>query len=87
MSEVWCDDVAFNIFTFTLEGRETTWYHSLPVNSVNSWREFKKLFLEKFVDDETLPMLLKETGNSKKREKEKLKDFNQNFNCILNKFP
>jgi len=71
MLDVWYNDVDCDIFPFTLEGRETTFYHSLLVNLVHSWREFKKLFLEKFVDDKTPAMLLKELRNSKMGERRK----------------
>lgn len=47
---------------------------------------FKRIFLEKFVDDKTPAMLLKELGSLKMEPKEKVKDFNQRFKCILNKF-
>ena len=45
------------------------------------------MFLEKFVDDKTHAMLLRELGNLKMEHKEKVKDFNQRFNRILNRFP
>jgi len=41
------------------------------------------MFLEKFVDDKTLTMLLKEFGSLKMEGKEKVKGFNT---PILNKF-
>ena len=47
---------------------------------------FKRIFLEKFVDDKTLSVLLKELGSLKMESKEKVKDFNKRFNHILKKF-
>jgi len=44
------------------------------------------MFLENFVDDKTPTMLLKELGSLKMDGKEKVKDFNQRFMHILNKF-
>lgn len=44
------------------------------------------MFLENFADDKTLAMLLKELGSLGMEEKEKVKDFNQRFMRILNKF-
>ena len=44
------------------------------------------MFLEKFVDDKTPAMLLKELGSLEMEGKEKVKDFNKRFTCILNKF-
>lgn len=40
----------------------------------------------KFVDNKTIAMLLKELGSLKVVGKEKVKDFNQRFLHILNKF-
>ena len=44
------------------------------------------MFLEKFVDDKTIAMLLKELGSLNMEGKEKVKDFNKRFTHILNKF-
>lgn len=44
------------------------------------------MFLEKFVDDKTLAMLLKELGSLKMEGKEKVKYFSKRFTRILNKF-
>lgn len=44
------------------------------------------MFLENFVDDKTLTMLLKEFGSLKMEGNEKVKDFNQRFLHILNNF-
>jgi len=43
------------------------------------------MFLEKFSDDKTPTMLLKELGSLKMEGKEKVRDFNQRFIHILNK--
>jgi len=50
------------------------------VVSIFNWDEFQKYFLKKFAEEKTSSMLL--IG-----EKEKVKDFNQNFTTILNNFP
>lgn len=44
------------------------------------------MFLEKFVDDKTPTMLLKELESLRMEVKEKLKEFNTRFMHILNKF-
>lgn len=44
------------------------------------------MFLERFDDDKTPSMLLKELGSLKMEGKEKVKDFNQTFTHILNRF-
>ena len=47
---------------------------------------FLRIFLEKYDEDKIPAMLLKELGSLKMEQKEKVKDFNQMFNRILNKF-
>jgi len=44
------------------------------------------MFLEMFADEKIPTMLLKELGSLKMEGKEKVKDFNQRFISILNKF-
>lgn len=44
-------------------------------------------FLNKFIDDKTPSMILKELDNIKMGNKVKVKDFNQKSTCIMNKFP
>jgi len=84
--EVRHDDVACRLFPCTLDDRVAACYHSLPPNSIQNLGAFKRMFLENFVDDKTLAMLLKELGSLKMEGKEKVKDFNQRFTRILNKF-
>lgn len=69
--EVCYDDVACRLFPCTLDGWASTWYHSLPPNSIQNWGSFKCMFLEKFVDDKTPAMLLKNWETSRWREKRK----------------
>ena len=85
--EVCYDDIACRLFPCTLDGRAVVWYHSLLQNSIQNWRVFKKMFLENFVDDKTLAMLLKELGSLNMEPKDKVKYFDQRFNCVLNRFP
>ena len=73
--EVRYDNVACRLFPCTLEGRVVVWYHNLPINSIQNSGMFKRIFLEKFTDDKTLTMLLKELGSLKMESKEKVKDF------------
>lgn len=47
---------------------------------------FKRIFIEKFANDKIPAMLLKELGSFNMEPKEKVKDFKQRFNCILNNF-
>ena len=84
--EVCYDDVACRLFPCTLDNCASAWYHNHPPNSIQNWGSFKCMFLENFVDDKTPAMLLKELRSLRMEGKEKVKDFNQRFMHILNKF-
>lgn len=84
--EICYDNIACRLFPCTLDGQAAAWYHSLPPNSMQNWVSFKRMFLENLVDDKTPAMLLKELGSLKMEGKDKVKDFNQRFVRILNKF-
>jgi len=62
------------------------WYFNLPVGSITSWMKFQKEFLDKFADETTTGALMVELFTATMRSKEKVKDFNQWFTTILNKF-
>jgi len=74
--EVHYDDVACRLFPYTLNGRVVVWYHNFPTNSIQNWGMLKRILLEKFFNDKTHTMLLKESGSLKMEPKEKVKDFN-----------
>lgn len=84
--EVQYEDVACILFPCTLDDNVAAWYQSLPPNSIQKSVSFKCMFLEAFSHDKTSAMLLKELGSLKMEEKEKVKDFNQRFTLISNKF-
>ena len=81
------DDVACRLFPHTLENKAATWYRSLPSASITSWDQFRRVFLQKFSEDKTPSMLLTELSTIKCHKKEKVRDFNQHFATILQKFP
>lgn len=72
--EVRYDDVSCILFPCILDDRATVWYHNVLVNSIQNWGVFKRIFLEKFVEDKTPTMLLKELGSLKMEQKEKVKN-------------
>lgn len=85
MFDVRYDDFSCRFFPYTLEGKATTWYHSLPIAAIHTWKEFKKLFFEMFANDKTPTTLLKEFRSIKMGERDKVKDLNKKLNLILNK--
>jgi hypothetical protein len=58
----------------------------LPVGSITSWTKFQKYFLDKFAEETTTGALMVELFTATMSSKEKVKDFNQRFTTILNKF-
>jgi hypothetical protein len=72
------EDVVCRSFPYTFENSTSTWYFNLPVGSITSWTKFQKYFLNKFVEETTTGAFVS--------PKDKVKDFNQWFTTILNKF-
>jgi hypothetical protein len=80
------EDVVCRIFPYTFENSASTWYFNLPVGSITSWTKFQKDFLDKFAEETTTGALMAELFTATMSSKEKVKDFNQWFTTILNKF-
>jgi hypothetical protein len=73
-------------FPYTFENKASTWYFNLPLGSITSWDDFEKDFIGKFGEEKTPMALYKELGAIKMEKKEKVKEFNQCFTIVLNKF-
>jgi hypothetical protein len=80
------EDVVCRIFPYTFENSASTWYFNLPLGSITSWTKFQKDFLDKFAEETTTEALMAELFATTMSSKEKVKDFNQRFTTILNKF-
>lgn len=65
MIEVCFDIFTCRLFSFTLEGRASTWYHNLLMNSIHNLKELKQLLSKKINTQKLPPMLLKELKNNK----------------------
>ena len=42
------EDVACILFSITFESKDSLWFYFLPLNSISSWLEFKKFFIDSF---------------------------------------
>jgi hypothetical protein len=80
------EDVVCRLFPYMFENSSSTWYFNLPVGSITSWTKFQKDFLDKFVEETTTGALMAELFIATMTPKERVKDFNQRFMTILNKF-
>jgi hypothetical protein len=80
------EDVVCILFPYMFENSASTWYFNFPVGSITSWTKFQKDFLDKFVEETTTGALMAELFTATMTPKERVKDFNQIFTTILNKF-
>lgn len=79
------EDIVCHLFPFTLIGVASTWYFSLRTWSITSWVAFQQAFLDKYGDEKTLAALVLELSHLKMETKEKVKDFNIQFNTLFNR--
>jgi hypothetical protein len=80
------EDMVCRLFPYTFENSASTWYFNLPVGSITSWTKFQKDFLDKFSKETTTGALMAKLFAATMTPKERVKDFNQIFTTILNKF-
>jgi hypothetical protein len=80
------EDVVCRIFPYMFEHSASTWYFNFPVGSLTTLTKFQNDFLEKFVEETTTGALMDELFMATMNLKERVKDFNQIFMTILNKF-
>jgi hypothetical protein len=80
------EDTICRIFPYTFENLASTWYFNIPIGSITSWTKFPKDFLNKFAEETTTRDLMSELFSTTTSSKEKVKEFNQRFTTILNKF-
>lgn len=87
MMNVQHEDVACMLFYFTLQGKALSWFFNLPLGSITSWKQYENAFINQFGDDKTSRTLLLEFSKLNINKNDKVKEFNQIFITILNKFP
>jgi hypothetical protein len=80
------EDIVCRLFPYTFDNSASTWYFYLLVGSITSWTKFQKDFLDKFVEETTTGALMVELFATTMSSKERVKEFNQRFITILNKF-
>jgi len=73
------------LFPYTIEGKYSTWYFSLPQGKITRWNDFETAFMKRFGEDKTSTTLVLELLRIKMTPKEKIKDFNQRFMKLMNK--
>jgi hypothetical protein len=80
------EDAICKLFPYTFENSPSMWYFNLPIGSIMNSKKFQKYFLDKFAKETTTRALMAELFVVAMSSKERVKDFNQRFMTILNKF-
>ena len=80
------EDVVCRLFPHTLKGAATSWYFSLPTNSIPDWDTFERTFRTKYSAQKTHASLMKGLGLLRKEKNEKVHSFTQIFSTYLKNF-
>ena len=80
------EDVVYRLFPRTLKGAATSWYFSLPTNSITDWDTFERIFKSKYAVQKTHAALMKGLCALKKEREEKVHSFTQRFAAYLKNF-
>ncbi|KAJ9551268.1 hypothetical protein OSB04_015313 [Centaurea solstitialis] len=78
-AEVSEDLIKLKAFPFSLKDRATDWLYSLPPNSVETWNQMARLFLDKFFPASRAANLRREICSIKQRDVETLHEYWERF--------
>ncbi|KAJ9555676.1 LOW QUALITY PROTEIN: hypothetical protein OSB04_010290 [Centaurea solstitialis] len=78
-AEVSEDLIKLKAFPFSLKDRATDWLYSLPPNSVETWNQMARLFLDKFFPASRAAILRREICSIKQRDVETLHEYWERF--------
>ena len=67
------EDVVCRLFPHTLKGAATSWYFSLPANSIPDWDTFERVFRSKYTAKKMHASLMKGLGLLRKEKNEKVR--------------
>ncbi|GJW75746.1 reverse transcriptase domain-containing protein [Tanacetum coccineum] len=73
--ERWAMATWFHMFNSTLTGKARVWFDDLPQESINSYDELKKAFLENYLQQKKCIKDLVEIHNIKQRDGESMEEF------------
>lgn len=77
------EDVRMKLFVLSLEDDALQWFLDKPDNAFDSLQTIFNSFKDKYGDKREGKYLFKELNSIKKRENERVEEFNQRFNGIL----
>ncbi|XP_074561116.1 uncharacterized protein LOC141817345, partial [Curcuma longa] len=81
------DAIRCRVFSTTLSGSALRWFSRLPPASIDSFEEFKDLFLQHFSTSRTYCKTTTDLFATKQGPKESLKDFVRRFNRVAQDVP
>lgn len=78
-------DVLLKLFDLSLEDDAIDWFMSLVDNSINTWEEWQRVFLERWEEGNDNRFLLATLNGAKGIENEIVEAFNKRFDQIAQK--
>ncbi|XP_070043298.1 uncharacterized protein [Nicotiana tomentosiformis] len=81
------DAINLLLFPFSLTGEAQTWLNSLPINSITTWEELVKQFLNKFYPSNKTAQQIDDILSYRQRPKESLQEMWERFKGMLVKCP
>jgi len=81
------EDVTCKLFSYSLEGKASSWFCNLAFGSITRWDQLERMFITKYGIKKTPSAIVRELSTIKMNHKETINDFNQRFAALLNKLP
>jgi len=81
------EEVRLRLFPFSLEDRATLWLHNLPANSITSWAELSKKFLNKYYPIKKTNTMIDAIRNFRQKDNEVFFDTWERFQDLLIRCP
>lgn len=81
------DRVKLRAFPFPLQGAAKDWLYYLQPNTVTSWTNLKKLFLEKYFPASRAASIRKEICGIRQRDTESLAEYWERFKQLVSSCP
>ena len=86
-SDVTQEQYRLRVFSFSLKDSAKDWFHSLPPNSVTTWVNLKKVFLDKYFPAIKSNQLKKKICNIEQLTTESLYDYFERFKKLVKSCP
>jgi hypothetical protein len=85
--EVEDDDVYIRMFALSLLGKVKDWFKNLPAASINNFRQFVQVFLDRWVIMGNVFLILEDYDHLKRNPGETVQQFSSRFNKVDHSIP